>query len=318
MINLLLITLYLVTAAVSVSETVFYSGFIQKHFYTSSTVIYITFLIISLYLILRYKNINKLFGIELYKLYLMLSVFFGFLYFLLMFLEKVTYNNFVFSHFHLHPDQLVWTFFISMFSFYITKKISTNKSGGSMLLGKLFRLESLIIPILIIIFMNNILDIASISKNDLLYLIKNPSATYDQKMEFKVGKTFYDYVLFVKNNTSPRSKILIPPWPAYPWPQSGNAVYLRYFLYPRQLVSGTEYSANVDLAKEKFDYVLIAWGETPTTSGNYTHGWPKFDVKADKIIFWDIFSGTILSKKENYTYEQVKGKVLWGLIKVSK
>jgi hypothetical protein len=57
---------------------------------------------------------------------------------------------------------------------------------------------------------------------------------------------------------------------------------MRYFLYPRVLVSGKEYEPSIDI--NQFDYVLIVWRETHTTSGVYSHGWPKFDVPTEYIV----------------------------------
>jgi len=92
---------------------------------------------------------------------------------------------------------------------------------------------------------------------------------------------------------------------------------MRYFLYPRVLLNGNEYTPNHDLVKEKFDYILIVWGETLATSKNYTHGWPKFDVKADEIIYWTVDGGVSIMSN-NYIYDDLKGKELWGLIKLKK
>lgn len=144
-------------------------------------------------------------------------------------------------------------------------------------------------------------------------MVSHLNATYDRKMEESLGKTFFDYVVFVKKNTPEGARILIPPYSAFPWPQTGNFAYMRYFLYPRELVSGEEYKPAQNL--ENFDYVLIAWGETPTTSGSFTHGWPKFDVNSKEITLLTA-NGNIIKMNSNYIYSKLKGRELWGLIKI--
>jgi len=315
MINILSEIFFFLAISVSLSEAVLYPGVIFKHLLVPPLVIYIICLIVSICLIRKKKMAIAILGIKLSLLSLVSSILFGVLFFVLMIIENLNYSNFVFSNLHIHPEQLVWPFFISVVEYIITKYLNISKKRFKNVFFSLFHLELLIIPLAVVVLTNNIIGIIPIVKNDLMFLIQHPNATYTQKMEHELGKTFYDYVLFIKANTPENSKILIPPWPAYPWPQSGNGIYMRYFLYPRILVSGNEYESNHDLTKEKFDYVLIAWGETPTTSGSYTHGWPKFDVKAKEVILWNNTSKLSI-EYGSYIYSKVQWKDLWGLIKL--
>jgi hypothetical protein len=62
---------------------------------------------------------------------------------------------------------------------------------------------------------------------------------------------------------------------------------------------------------------LLAWGETEAAFGNHPHGWPKFDVEAEKIVY-------MVNKKDrkeevgDYIYKNVENKELWGVIRVKK
>jgi len=118
------------------------------------------------------------------------------------------------------------------------------------------------------IIFKNFTDSGSYAAREIIFMINNPRATYDQKMELKVGKQFYNYVLFVKNNTPEDSTILIPPFPTWPWAQTGNIPYMTYFLYPRTLLNGKEYTPGYDLKKDDIDFVLVAWGELAATPGS--------------------------------------------------
>lgn len=242
----------------------------------------------------------------------MLVFFFGFLIVFFYLLDLIKYPNFVFSTFHVHTKEIGTSFILCVYLYLI----SSGKAVG-IRVGKpdsSLKARLIIIPLLVWVLLRNLFNLQEMLLPDLSFMIKNPLASYDKKMKEKLGKLFYDYVGFIKENTPENAKILIPPFPAYPWPQTGNGIYMRYFLYPRLLISGGEYESLQNLSN--FDYVLIAWGETPTTSESFTHGWPKFDVPSEKIIY---FSGEPAKRDSNfYRYYQHKNLESWGLIKVRK
>ncbi len=106
----------------------------------------------------------------------------------------------------------------------------------------------------------------------------------EDKLRHKVGIFIYEYAEFIKRQTPEDAVILVPPQ-GFPWPATGNIAYFRYFLYPRNLINGAEKEPKVDLGKEGVEYVLLAWGETGGTEYDYTHGWPKFSLPAQRIIY---------------------------------
>jgi hypothetical protein len=69
----------------------------------------------------------------------------------------------------------------------------------------------------------------------LSFIRHNLHLTYDEKMGVKWGD-YYDYMVFVRENTPSDATIAIPPQ-ADQWAQTGNAGLDNYFLYPRQLVT---------------------------------------------------------------------------------
>ena len=147
------------------------------------------------------------------------------------------------------------------------------------------------------------------------FMIANPHATYDDKMRRVAGTLFYNYSLFVNKYTPKNASILTPPQ-SFPWPGSGNVAYFRYFTYPRNIYNGKESEPPSKEVLSKTDFVLLNWGETDQTEGAYTHDWPKFDVKAEKIIFMSedgTFEGEV---KGDYKYKDYKGKRVWGIIVV--
>jgi hypothetical protein len=238
---------------------------------------------------------------------------FGLAYFIFYSLEKINYPNYVFSTYHIHPTQLTVPLVLSLYSYIISSK--------NILLVYLKKTEILhkwfpIIVIMLWILFQNFIDSGSYAAREILFMIRNPKASYDRKMEEKIGKQFYDYVLFIKENSPQDSKILIPPFQTGLWEQTGNVPYMTYFLYPRTLLNGKESISSYDLQKEKIDYVLVVWEEFPTSPGSYD-GWPKFEIKAEKVVYM-VSPTENKEEKGDYIYKQNGNKEAWGIIKVKK
>lgn len=218
-------------------------------------------------------------------------------------LEKVKYPNYIFSHFHLHP----FLFLISVILMTVIFLLNNNERKSHILLH---------VTLFFILVQYAIVDFNSVKKAQPLFILKNSGLSHDQKMEISIEKVPYDYAMFVKNFIPEDSTILIPPQ-GYPWPQTGNVAYLRYFTYPRKLINGNERDPKVDL--KDVDFVLIDYGETTISEYGFTNVWPKFDVDGEYIIYWNPTDG-ITQKVENgkYIYEPDSNTKLWGIIKVKK
>lgn len=292
LINSFLITLF----ALSIVETFTYSGFIAKHF-DVKVGLGIILLFVVAFVVLRRFFKSTLFG----KFILFSTYLFTFIYVVFDTLERVTYLNFVFSRFHLHVHLLLLSATLLSIIFLINsdrKKVNTY-----------------VFTVLVVILIQYLVtDIVVIAKSNIGFMLKNPKATYDQKMEVVIEKKPYNYALFIKNNTPENAKILIPPQ-GYPWPQTGNKAYFRYFIYPRTLINGNEKDANVDI--KEVDYVLIAYGETTISEYGFTNVWPKFDVKGEYILYWDPETGEITKEEKGiYKYNENDKTEKWGIIKI--
>lgn len=309
------LTLFFVSIVISFISVLTYDSFFVKHFYVSPWFVYVSYVISSfvekVYLSNKKDNDYKL----ITKICLVSGSVIGLLYMILKTVEAFTYTNFVFSTMHINYDLLVYPMAIFFVEYLF--RLNLKDAGKNLLRGlhKLLRINTIAIPLVALILVNNVTGIASKMKDDIYFMVSNIFATRDQIYEFKLGKQFYDFTKFINANVPENSKILIPPFPAYPWPQTGNAVYLRYFLNPRTLFSGNEYIPESNI--NSYDYVLIAWGETPTTSGKYTHGWPKFDVKAEYTLFLND-DGTTNKILGDYKYSSINGIEKWGIIKVKR
>jgi hypothetical protein len=242
------------------------------------------------------------------KLVLVLFVFFILFYVFLKVLNRLTYPDFVFSTIHIQPDVLKWP---TLISFLPVAILWIPRIDFKKLLNIRFAL--LVFVFLIIAY--NFFKIYKMEWWNFQFMIANPHATYDDKLRGKIGSLFYNYALFIDKYTPEGATILIPPQ-SFPWPQSGNIPYFRYFVYPRNIYNGKESEPPSKEVLSKTDYVLLNWGETDQTEGAYTHDWPKFDVNAEKIIFMNedgTFGGEV---KGDYRYKDYKGKRVWGIIVV--
>lgn len=310
------IVIWLVSFVVAVVEVVIYPGFIKNHFYINSYFVYtITAVLGLLFKISGGKRTNVYYQ-KLLKLNPIIILVSGLALIIFTLLETWRYPNFVFSIFHIHPNALIWPFLISLILFVVEEDFSYKTKKLAISNKKIFKQKHLVLALTIWVLFSHLKNIDILLRKRINFMLKYPRATYDEKMGEAIGEIYYKHVLFLKDYISENSKIMIPP-KAYPWPQIGNAAYVRYFLYPREIVHGKEYEPALNYKEEDVDYVIISWGETVYTQNNYTHGWPKFDVPSDEIIYYGE-DGEIVRKEEDYRYEDYKDKKIWGLIKVRK
>ena len=171
---------------------------------------------------------------------------------------------------------------------------------------------------LVLIFLGGVLTFNLYKTFNFLWadisVIKNfPKISYDEKMHAKYVP-YYDYMLFVKNNTPENSVILIPPIQP-PWAGSGNYLFSNYFLYPRKLISGDINNPPSDFSQ--FTYVLIVWKDFEAKGLEHLYGWPKFEVPTKEIFYMATGSGEKdLTKKGSYYPEDKINVGRYGLIKL--
>jgi len=249
-----------------------------------------------------------------YKLVLIFNrpifLLFSFLFIFFSFLEMSHFPNYVYSLYHIHLRNLFWPWFLSSFLIFL-ELLPDFRQPSSKMVAKKTLLLGLVSWVLVV----NLFAISKGVIKSLSFIIKHPFASYDDKMRQAIGQQFYDFTLFIKQNTPEDARILIPPQ-GFPWPQTGNGGYLSYFIYPRDVINGKEYGAGIDLQAE-IDYVLLAWGESSSTQYGFTHGWPKFDVLAKRTIYKkDGFEKEIVFG--DYNYQDPRNKGVWGIIEIEK
>jgi hypothetical protein len=95
--------------------------------------------------------------------------------------------------------------------------------------------------------------------------------------EGRVG-VHYKYIIRLEKN-SPTDAAIIHPPQGEKWPAIGNQPVLRYFLYPRTLISGALFN-NQDFARQfetAYFVEIDPWSDS-------TH-WPKIDTENKVVIF---------------------------------
>lgn len=228
----------------------------------------------------------------------------------LVFLDLNNYPGYVYNKIHFQPKNLYWVLFVLIF--YLVQR---NLKKIPQVSFKKVIIYSLFIWVLVF----NIRFISSEILKNVFYIVKHPLASYDDKMKAAWGD-FYNYVLFIRNNTPPDSIIATPP-PIFPWNNEGSGPLFTAFLFPRKFSQGENDSNFVDF---NADYALIAWGSYRCTKNikgpdeEACHGWPRVNVSAEWIIYRKENSSEIINSFENTLYDPKDSinKYAWGLIKI--
>lgn len=309
-------------------ECVTYAGFLSKYLILNAKSFMFLNVVSGMILVTtreaefsgQYTSTGSLYKFLFQLSYLFTPVIFIF-YYLMISAEASNYPNFVFSNFHIIPDNFIYLLFSSLFvlivglilehrelaivfsRFFYTSKNAKSKTSS------VEKAAKQIVIILIAFFMigNLMKTVREIAKSN-VYIVQNINNTYDQKMTAS-WNDFYRYMIMIKKVTPEDAVIQIPP-SVRPWLSEGNSVLVRYFLYPRKLISPDEPATQT----LKPQYYFLAKGFWKADPSEY--GWPKEKVYSRKIYYFDLQSGKIASEDKTYDPLDAKNKNSWGLIEV--
>lgn len=286
-------------------DTIKYPGFIGKHFFIDAK-IFFAFSVILLFLqtpksrLLNFlSKINFLVMVMLLLAYATFSV-----------LEGINYPNYVLSKFHFSMEGLIYVLLFSI-SIFAISKFEKQVSGKAK--------DIKIVQIILYFFLAYafIVNVGASLKDSIdydTYFSLHLRDSYGQKMHYQWGN-YYDYMVFVKDNTPENATIVIPPQIAPWWTGTGNAALNRYFLYPRKLV---QYQKE-DIPEVKFlpkgTYIMIAWGGWECDQYG-CKGWPTKSIKASKAIFKDSKSSNVKEIKQDFLYDPKDTSNPFGLLKI--
>ena len=297
--------LILFTFLCLLTEIIKYPGFIGNYFYIDVKVYIAITIVLLLFTDVKSKFLgfilkaNKIFLIAISLVYLTFSL-----------LEGAHYTNYVLATYKIHLDSMILLVLFSLFVFLVEKfKGEMPKVKGKM--GIVYLMFATLITFFIVKSANYVCNLGVMQNSYILFHLKS---SYDDKMTYQWGK-FYQFMVYVRDNTPEDSTIVIPP-EQDPWLMgSGNDNFVRAFLYPRKIVQELLEIKDVKIYGEN-TYILITWGKEACKPDPGCHGWPKQEIKASRIIYKDPDSTNVVEVRENTIYDPTDDKYVYGLIKI--
>lgn len=309
-------------------ETYMYIGFLSNFFLVDSRFFLVLTVTSAVMLKIqpsgfKKKNNEGQLSILLFQLNMLIFPIILIFYLIMQFSEEANYPNYIFSTFHIQPENFFYVVIFSFALLFVDQMVRVRNSvlqvtglkGQFDLRSSDFRrrpLESAFKLILLGLLLFYLVDRLTYTLhrviNSNIYVLTHLMSTDDDKMRKKWG-FYYDFMKFVDEYTEDGSTMVVPPQMG-PWLTVGNAGLDRYFVYPKKIVKGGYDS----LPEGEYDYVLIAWGGWGVKDKE-RYGWPKVPVEAEKI--W--YLNTNLEVKEfseNYEPDDPKNEKAWGLIKI--
>jgi len=142
---------------------------------------------------------------------------------------------------------------------------------------------------------------------DGIFIASHINMTKEDKYRNEMG-IVYDLTKLVDTVTETDAEILIPPQISL-YSQTGNANYLRYFVYPRLLMNGSVENPTLN----GINYVLVVRGEGTKFDSKLTI-WPDWSIKADKVYYVNL-DGSFGEYDGYYSPENFPG--VNGIIKLN-
>lgn len=326
--------LVILTFTALLIESFTFKGFIAKHILVSSNTFFMLYVISGIFIVISTSNsyrsnlINRVIANIFIVIYPLLVITHSYI----RLLEVSNYPNYVFTKFHIQPENffrlVVFSSILVVISILIKIRdrskfkirVEIQRVYKHLMFGtrhnkkeELIRLISYVICIVFIYYFNkNFNQILTENIRDLAFIFSHRNYSYEEKITHNWGY-IYKYISFVKQHTPENASILIPPQ-KYPWLTIGNGGISKYFLYPRKIVSGNEFG---DLENNKdVEYIFIAKGDASADEHNI-YGWPKITIKGEKIWYYNADDNSIHEDQSGLyipnTDWQNKG---WGLIKL--
>lgn len=272
-----------------------FSSLLGRSMLGIAVVVYYTGLfILVIYIFLRLTKIDKSKSFFIEKLVFFYNpIIFLFILFFLQVLELSNYPNYVFSRLNINLDALTTFVLYNMILgfFYIPVSFPNYKGEKfiQIFISKLKKesISKVVIIVTIVILTIGTLFLASIKSvgtflNEALNSVSalaKISYSYDRLMYEKYGKT-YRQMVFIKNHLKEDDVLIHPPQDDI-WPALGNQPFLRFFLYPRILVSGDVVKNFLSINRSRSNVYILY------TTNSEEH-WPIVDTRNKVISFPNI------------------------------
>ncbi len=287
-------------------DTIKYPGFVGKHFFIDAKF----FSTVCVVLILISKTKSS-FIKWISKMSFLIFIISGLAYIYFIFAEALHHTNYVLSVYHFSLDGLIYIPLFSMLVFVASK---IGKIRRSILKGKNFLQVIIFIFVAYTLYVNFGISLKTASVSD-IYDFMHLKDSYDQKMYYQWGN-YYNFMLFVKNNTPESANIVIPPQVAPWWNRSGNLLLVRYFLFPRNLIQYDTEEIPIVESLPEGTYIMVAWGEWGCEREGVCRGWPVESIKVREFIIKDSESSDVKEIRQNILYDPADTSNPFGLLKL--
>lgn len=302
--NNLVLVLIVFTYFLLFLDTIKYPGFVEKHFFIDAKI----YLAACVVLIPTFTTKNRFAG-WIFRINLLVLAASGLGYIFFSIQEATHYPNFVLARFHFSLDGLIYVVIYSI-ALLIAEKITnlnlTKKEDIS------FGKKIIYFFVVYALVMNFGITFKTSLVGD-IYIGMHYKDTYDQKMRNK-WKNYYDYMVFVKQNTPEEATIIIPPQTS-PWLRTGNVYLDRYFLYPRRLVQYNDGQIPDIASLNKGTYIMITWGDLEYDMGN-AKLWPQQKIEAGEKIVKDSNTSVAKEIQNNVIFDPEDTVDPYGLLKI--
>ncbi|MGA3291913.1 MAG: hypothetical protein ABSC49_02060 [Candidatus Microgenomates bacterium] len=303
--SVLLPVLIVFTYFCLIVDTVKYPGAVENHFFIGAPV----FFAITVTLLLLLDTDSKLMKLVFKANTIFLTVI-SLIYIVLNLIEGANFTNYILNVYHIHLDGLVYVVIFSLFVFLISK-FKSSFPGSIKGLGLLYPAIVLAVTFFMV---DNVPYITNMAVSRDSYILFHLGSSYDDRMYYQWG-IFYQYMIFVRNNTPTDATIVIPPEEGAWLMGTGEPNFVRAFLYPRTITPESINIPNLQ-AFGPNTYILIAWGQEECNPDSGCHGWPRQDIKVQKIIYKDPNSSSVIETETNAIYKLGGSQYVYGLIEL--
>jgi hypothetical protein len=288
------------TYVLLVLDTIKYPGFIAKHFLVDAKV-FLTVCVTLVFLFRTSGPISKATS----RMNLLILVVSGFGYIFFSVMEGARFPNYVFSKFHINLEGLAYIVMFSIALFIVGRLKGKLRTGNlEKDLGRI--VLYLLIAHTLIVNLGITLKASLVSD---IYVALHLDRSYSQKMSYRWGD-YYNYMVFVRNNTPEDANILIPPQIS-PWQGAGNLHLDAYFLYPRKTFHYEFETVSAAKSLAPNTYVMIYRAEGCSINCRI---WPEQTIYAKEVIFMNSNSNKVEESRQNYTYNSKDVTSPFGLL----
>lgn len=205
-----------------------FSGFTSSHFIIPPKILLIISLLSSAYIFL-FSSLPLTISKKISYLTLGAST----LYLLLITIEGLTTQGYVYGHFYMRPESMFYPVLAL-----VAVAVSTNLvvQGSSAI-----RFATYLLAVSISFYFLRLLPIVLVQSSTLIKtMAMSPSASYDDKMRAQWGD-FYDYMVYLRANLPKEGTVLGIPTQQNPWLLYGNGMLVQSFVYPTT-VTGIDFA----------------------------------------------------------------------------